>query len=186
MEFKSLEKWRVQKELCMSEERLDLAIKRMIKRHPLEDWVQEKVASNGELVTYLKLEFVNWLKEVYYRKEFYLDAEISFFKKQINRLENELNIGHYDFIKGNLTVQEASKYFNKTSSAIYMALTRLRRITNIELSYLDDGKVIISKEAMTWLSENYFRKAYLQDLELYKLALQKYKRELYEHSKQQA
>lgn len=184
MEFKSLEKWRVQKELCISEDRLDLAIKRMTKRHPLEEWVQEKVASNGELVTYLKLEFVNWLKEVYYQKEFYLDAEIRFFKKQINRLEDELNIEHNDFIKGELSVEEASKHFNKTPSAIYMALTRLRRTTNIELHYLDDGKIIIPKEAFVWLSEHYFRKAYLQDLELYKLSLQKYKRKLYEQSKQ--
>lgn len=41
--------------------------------------------------------------------------------------------------------------------------------------YIRDGKVMISKEGVKWLNENYFREQYLKELELYKLELQKEK-----------
>lgn len=47
---------------------------------------------------------------------------------------------------------------------------------NQSFKYLKDGKVIISKEGVKWLSENYFRKDYLKKLEFYKLELQNVKR----------
>ena len=49
--------------------------------------------------------------------------------------------------------------------------------------YNKDGKVMISKEGVKWLTENYFRKAYLKELELYKISLQKEKKKLYERSR---
>ena len=48
----------------------------------MEDWIYLRVAGNGDVIEYLKLEFVYWLKEVYFNKEkFYLDLEIEFFDK---------------------------------------------------------------------------------------------------------
>ena len=35
----------------------------------MEDWIYLRVAGNGEVIEYLKLEFVYWLKEVYFNKE---------------------------------------------------------------------------------------------------------------------
>ena len=43
MEFKQLEKWRVQKELKLSEKQINKAIKVMIRRHPFEKWINKLV-----------------------------------------------------------------------------------------------------------------------------------------------
>lgn len=98
MEFKSMEKWRVLKNFNLNDKQFKKIEKKMIKRHPLEFWIDERIAQNGRKVVYIKLEFVEWLKEVYFNKDkYYLDAEIKFFEKQVFRLENELNIEHYEF-----------------------------------------------------------------------------------------
>ena len=55
MEFKSLEKWRVQKNFSLTEEQLDLAIKRMIKRHPSEYWVINRIAKMEKKFVILNL-----------------------------------------------------------------------------------------------------------------------------------
>ena len=181
MEFKSQEKWRVQSKLSLTEKQLDLAIRRMIKRHPYENWIHERIESNGAKIVYLKLEFVSWLNEVYFNKsKYYLDAEINFFKNQVVRLENELNIPHKEFEYRAMTVRELCDYFDKKLSAIYKSIKKLSQDTSISKNYLDDGRVIIPSEGVKWLSECYFRKDYLKDLELYKLELQKQKRKLYE------
>ena len=80
MKFKSMEKWRVMQMYNMSERQYKRLEARIIKRHLNEDWIIKYLASNGEWVTYLKLELVEWLKNVYFNREkFYLDAEIDFF-----------------------------------------------------------------------------------------------------------
>ena len=112
MEFKLQEKWRVEQELSLSSSQMDKAIHKMIKRHPLESWVQVKYSLNGEKIIYLRLEFVNWLKEVYLkRKPYYLDLEIKFFKKQIRRLEKELNISPREIEYKDLTIKELCSFF---------------------------------------------------------------------------
>lgn len=180
MEFKLLDKYRVQSNLYITEKQLDLAIKRMEKRHPLENWVIKYIANNGQKVCYIKLEFYEWLKEVYFnRDEYYLDTEIRFFEKQIFRLEEELKISHKDFSYNRMTVRELCNYFNKSINAMYMALGRMRKNGKIQTDYLEDGRVIVSNEGVKWLAKNYFRKPYLKDLELYKLELQKHKIKLY-------
>lgn len=114
MEFKLQEKWRVEQELSLSSSQMDKAIHKMIKRHPLESWVQVKYSLNGEKIIYLRLEFVNWLKEVYLkRKPYYLDLEIKFFKKQISRLEKELNISPREIEYKDLTIKELCSFFLK-------------------------------------------------------------------------
>ena len=68
MEFKSQEKWRVQQKFNLSDEQFENVIKKMKRRHPLESWVQKRIATNGERVVYIKLEFVEWLSEVYFNE----------------------------------------------------------------------------------------------------------------------
>lgn len=179
MEFKIQEKWRVQKRFSITEKEMDLAIKRMIKRHPLEDWIEIRYAVNGEKNIYLKQEFVCWLEEVYFNEKYYLDVDIEFFRKQIFRLENELNISHKEFKYETMTIRELCNYFNKSIGTIYVAINRMRKNINITNIYLDDGRVMIPESGVKWLNENYFRESYLKDLEVYKLELQKRKMKIY-------
>lgn len=185
MEFKSLEKWRVQQMFNLSEEQFENVIKKMKRRHPLEVWIYERIASNGEKVVYIKLECVEWLRDVYFNSDiFYLDAEIDFFKKQILRLEKELDIPHSEMEYKDTSLFDLREYFNKSKNTIGVAINRMEKRNFISYKYTKDGKAMISKEGVRWLTENYFRKAYLKNLELYKLNLQKEKRKLYEISKQ--
>ena len=186
MEFKSMEKWRIQQKFNLNDEQFENVVKKMKRRHPLECWIHKRIASNGERVVYIKLECVEWLSDVYFNdKKFYLDADIEFFQKQILRLESELNIPHYEFEYNDISLYDMRKYFNRSKAAIGMAVQRMERRNSISFKYIKDGKVMISKEGVKWLTENYFRKAYLKDLELYKLTLQKEKKKLYEQSRRQ-
>lgn len=186
MEFKSQEKWRVQQKFNLSNEQFENVIKKMKRRHPLESWIHKRIASNGERVVYIKLECVEWLANVYFNEEkFYLDADIDFFKKQILRLENELNIPHYEFEYKDISLYDLRNYFGKTKNTIGVAINRMEKRNSTSYKYIKDGKVMISKEGVKWLTENYFRKAYLKDLELYKLTLQKEKRKIYGQSRRQ-
>ena len=122
--------------------------------------------------------------EVYFNSsKFYLDADIEFFQKQILRLENELKIPSYKFEYYDMSLYDLREYFNRTKAAIGMAVQRMERRNTISYKYIKDGKVMISKEGVKWLTENYFRKAYLKELELYKLKLQKEKKKRYEQSR---
>lgn len=177
MEFKSMEKWRVKQKFNMSERQYQRLVKRIDKRHPNERWISEYIAQNGERVVYLKLEFVEWIEEVYFNNNiFYLDAEIYFFRKQILRLENELYFTHNEFEYEDISLKDLRGYFNKSKSTIGVAVNRMEKRTNKSFKFIKDGRVIISKEGVKWLSENYFRKDYLKKLEFYKLELQNVKR----------
>ena len=180
MEFKSMQKWRVQQDLNISDSKYKRIERTVIKRHFNEDWIDEHLANNGKLVTYLKLEFVEWIKDVYFNKEkFYLDAEIEFFKKQIKRLENELNVPHYEFEYDDLSLKDLRKYFYKSKNTIGVAINKMEKRTKKSFKYVKDGKVIINKNGVKWLSEKYFRKNYLKQLEFYKFQLQNLKRKKY-------
>lgn len=177
MEFKSMEKWRVMQMYNMSERQYKRLEARIIKRHLNEDWIIKYLASNGEWVTYLKLELVEWLKNVYFNREkFYLDAEIDFFKKQILRLEDELNFSHSEFEYEDIVLKDLREYFNKSKNVIGVAVNRMEKRNDKSFKYIKDGKVMINKEGVKWLSEKYFRKKYLSQLEFYKLELQNVKR----------
>lgn len=177
MEFKSMEKWRVLQKFNMSEKQYKRLVKRLERRHPNERWIDEHFAQNGERVVYLKLELVEWIEEVYLNNNlFYLDAEINFFKKQILRLEYELNFSHNEFEYKDISLYDLRSYFNRSKNVIGVAVNRMEKRNNQSFKYLKDGKVIISKEGVKWLSENYFRKDYLKKLEFYKLELQNVKR----------
>lgn len=177
MEFKSMEKWHVLQKFNMNERQYRRLVKRLERRHPNERWVDEHFAQNGERVVYLKLELVEWIEEVYFNSNlFYLDAEINFFRKQIIRLEEELNFPHNEFEYKDISLFDLRIYFNKSKNAIGVAVNRMEKRTNQSFKYSKDGKVIISKDGVKWLSENYFRKYYLRKLEFYKLELQNVKR----------
>ena len=178
MEFKLKMKWDVLREFKLTEEQFYNISKKMIKRHPYERWIIRKLAQNGERVVYVRVEYVEWLKEVYFSNKYYLDAEIEFFQKQVLRLEQELNISHYDFNYKDMSLVDLRKYFGKSKNAIGVAVNRMEKRNNKSYKYIKDGKVMISKEGVKWLNEKYFRKQYLKDLEFYKIELQKRKRQL--------
>ena len=178
MEFKLKMKWDVLREFKLTEEQFYNISKKMIKRHPYERWIIRKLAQNGERVVYVRLEYVEWLKEVYFSNKYYLDAEIEFFQKQVLRLEQELNISHYDFNYKDMSLVDLREYFGKSKNAIGVAVNRMEKRNNKSYKYIKDGKVMISKEGVKWLNEKYFRKQYLKDLEFYKIELQKRKRQL--------
>lgn len=178
MEFKLKMKWDVLREFKLTEEQFYNISKKMIKRHPYERWIIRKLAQNGERVVYVRVEYVEWLKEVYFSNKYYLDAEIEFFQKQVLRLEQELNISHYDFNYKDMSLVDLRKYFGKSKNAIGVAVNRMEKRNNKSYKYIKEGKVMISKEGVKWLNEKYFRKQYLKDLEFYKIELQKRKRQL--------
>lgn len=185
MEFKSMEKWRVQQKFNLNDEQFDNVVKKMKKRHPLESWIHKRIASNGERVVYIKLECVEWLSNVYFNKKYYLDSDIEFFQKQVQRLEKELNLPPYEFKYKDMSLYDLRDYFDRSKAAIGMAVQRMEKRNSVSYKYIKDGKVMISKEGVKWLTENYFRKAYLKELELYKLSLQKEKKKLYERSRRE-
>ena len=178
MEFKLKMKWDVLREFKLTEEQFYNISKKMIKRHPYERWIIRKLAQNGERVVYVRVEYVEWLKEVYFSDKYYLDAEIEFFQKQVLRLEQELNISHYDFNYNDMSLVDLRAYFGKSKNAIGVAVNRMEKRNNKSYKYIKDGKVMVSKEGVKWLNEKYFRKQYLKDLEFYKIELQKRKRQL--------
>ena len=178
MEFKLKMKWDVLREFKLTEEQFYNISKKMIKRHPYERWIIRKLAQNGERVVYVRVEYVEWLKEVYFSNKYYLDAEIEFFQKQVLRLEQELNISHYDFNYKDMSLVDLREYFGKSKNAIGVAVNRMEKRNNKSYKYIKEGKVMISKEGVKWLNEKYFRKQYLKDLEFYKIELQKRKRQL--------
>lgn len=179
MDFQSMEKWRVQKRFGINDSQYEKIVKRVVKRHPNEYWIYKKIALNGEKVEYLKLEFVEWLDDVYFNKDkYYLDAEIDFFRKQVVRLENDLNFPHNKFEYKDISLKGLRQYFGKSKNAIGVAVNRMEKRNEKSFKYIEDGKVMISNEGVKWLSENYFRKEYLKKLEYYKLELQNVKRKL--------
>lgn len=178
MEFKLKMKWDVLREFKLTEEQFYNISKKMIKRHPYERWIIRKLAQNGERVVYVRVEYVEWLKEVYFSNKYYLDAEIEFFQKQVLRLEQELNISHYDFNYNDMSLVDLREYFGKSKNAIGVAVNRMEKRNSKSYKYIKDGKVMVSKEGVKWLNEKYFRKQYLKDLEFYKIELQKRKRQL--------
>ena len=77
MNKKFQDRWYVERELKLTPKRLDRAIKIMRKRHPAENWIYVREPNNNQRTEYCSLEFVEWIKEVYLRKDkYYLDLEI--------------------------------------------------------------------------------------------------------------
>jgi len=178
MDSKMQDKWNVQKKFSKTEKQLDRAIKKMEQRHPLEDWIITRISAAEDPITYLKLEAVQWLEEVYYNSSgFYLDLEINFFEKQIARLETELNLIHQKEKYSEASANELMIRFNKNKNAILKGVQNMTGKLGGDEKHYQGKEVIVSAIGVEWLDKNYFRKNYLKNLELYKLELQRIKKE---------
>ena len=165
MEFKWQDNYYTLRKYNLTYDDLKKIIKKVYKRHPLETWL------------YLNMEFVEYLEEVYFNKNgYYLDLEITFFEKQILRLEKELNLKHSEIHYEDVSLYDLRKYFGKSKNVIGVATHRMQQHFSYPLKYIKERKTYVRAEGVKWLNEKYFRKSYLEELENYKLALQKAKK----------
>lgn len=162
----------------ISKDKLNYINRRMRKRHPHEDWLVPRIDPRGDIVYYLRLEYYYWLEEVYFnRNGFHLDREITFFKKQIERLETELNIIPIEKEYPSCTVEELCFLFGKSRISILKGIQRMQERNIHNFKDFSNHHLVITNDGVKWLAENYFRKDYLYDLQEYKLQLQKMKKE---------
>lgn len=164
MAKKYQDKYYVLKELSITENQLERAVRVVKKRHPLEtNWIIVRRASNGQSTIYYCTEFIDWLKEVYFFNEgYYLDLEIKFYKKLIDSLnpkfEEELQYK-------DMSVQGLMSYFNKDYQNIRVAIHRMNKNYKSNLKYYMNDDLIIKAEGVKWINEKYYRKSYLKYLE---------------------
>lgn len=120
-----------------------------------------------DLIILFNLEFVDWLKKVYFNKDgFFLDREIHFLNAIILDMENELGIFHYEKVYLCLNVKELKEYFKKSNSSILKAIERMNK--KIDCKFYKDGKLYITFTGVKWLDQRYYRKSYLEELLEYK------------------
>lgn len=142
----------VERKLGVSEKQLNHAIKVMEKYHYFENWIWYRLGPTNDLIVLFNLEFVNWLKEVYFNKNgFFLDREIRFLNAKIKDLENDLGIFHYGKIYSYLNVKELQEYFEKSNSSILKAIERMNR--KIYCKCYKDGKLYITPTEVKWLED---------------------------------
>lgn len=152
----------------------------MAKRHILEDWFFVRSANNNQKTMYISNEGLDWLKEVYFKKDiYYLDLDITFFENIIKNQEQKLDIDHKIKKYRDMSITDLMKKFNKSRMAIDTAVSRMTKRTGINYKYIIDDEVIIKAEGVRWLYEKYFRLAYLEELENYKLELDQKLKQLY-------
>lgn len=152
----------------------------MTKRHILEDWFFVRSANNNQKTMYISNEGLDWLKEVYFNKDgYYLDLEITFFENIIKNQEQKLDIDHKSKKYQDMSITDLMKQFRKSRTSIDTAVSRMIKRTGINYKYIIDDEVIIKKEGVKWLYEKYFRLAYLEELENYKLELDQKLKQLY-------
>ena len=166
------------KKLSITEAQLDRAIFIIKKRHKKENWIIIRKSKNGEVIIYLKLECVIWLEEVHFNTlGFWLEREISFYQKQILRLENELGLSPKEEAYDCCSTGELQKIFKKSKNSIFKAIQRMTERADNSFKIYKNNHVLITPEGVKWLREKYFRKDYLRYLEDYKLELQRIKME---------
>jgi len=160
------DRWYVEKELNLTSRQLDRAIKKMQKRHPTENWIYVREPNNNQRTEYCSLEFVEWLKDVYLRKDkYYLDLEIAFYEKQIKRLEDALNISHNEIKYSDMTKKEMMEFFDKDVNNIEVAISKMCKRYRSDMKYVVDGIIFIKAEGVKYINEKYYRKSYLKYLE---------------------
>lgn len=152
----------------------------MVKRHILEDWFFVRSANNNQKTMYISNEGLDWLKEVYFKKDsYYLDLDIAFFENIIKNQEQKLDIDHKIKKYQDMSITDLMYQFHKSRMAIDTAVSRMTKRTGINYKYIIDDEVIIKEEGVKWLYEKYFRLAYLEELENYKLELDQKLKQLY-------
>lgn len=162
------------KQLEVSEKEIDIAIKNMVRRHPFENWMYVRNASNNQKTTYISNEGIEWLKQVYFnRNKFYLDLDILFFENLVKILEEKNNLPHKNKVYDDMNIKSLMSLFNKSRIALDTAISRMNKRTGKDYKEIIDGEVIIKSDGVKWLYEKYFRLAYLEELENYKLELER-------------
>lgn len=159
----------VLKDLSVSEKRLDRAIHVMKKRHPLElDWIYVRNALNGQTTIYYHVEFITWLKEVYFANGYYLDLEIKLYKKLLKQHNPDYED---DIVYEDMSVVDLMVFFGQDDYNIRIAVCRMNKRYRNDLKYYIDGRLYIKAEGVKWLNEKYYRKRYLKYLEYQKQKL---------------
>ncbi len=146
------------------------AISVMIHKHPSCRWKAEKVRSKYHFILY---EGYLWLIYVYFQSEkSQIDADINFFELRIKEYEKLLNIDSKSFWNRDMPLLDLENYFGRKQDTINRAITKICK-ENLEntFKYYDNDKIIISREGIEWLCKNYFKRKYLQLLEIYKMKL---------------
>lgn len=166
MSKKFQDRWYVEKELNLTTKQLDRIIQKMQQRHPAENWIYVREPNNNQRTEYCSLEFVEWIKEVYLRKDkYYLDLEIDFYEKLIRKLEDALNISHNEIDYSDMSKKEMMEFFNKNLKSIDMAISKMGERYKKNLKYVEDGIIFIKAEGVKYINEKYYRKSYLKYLE---------------------
>ena len=166
MSKKFQDRWYVEKELNLTSKQLDRIIQKMQQRHPAENWIYVREPNNNQRTEYCSLEFVEWIKEVYLRKDkYYLDLEISFYEKVIRKLEEALNISHSEIKYSDMSKHEMAEFFNKDLNSIDVAISKMCKQYKNDLKYVEDGIIFIKAEGVKYINEKYYRKSYLKYLE---------------------
>lgn len=173
MAKKYQDKCDVEKELNLTTKQLDKAERRMLEKHPLEDWIYVRNASNGETTIYYDRQFIKWIKEVYLiRNKYYLDLEIDFYERLIKEIVSEKNIDYHPIEYKDMDAKEMMDYFEKDYKNIKVAIHKMHNTFNSNLKYYKDGSLIIKAEGIKWINEKYYRISYLKYLEKLKLSLE--------------
>lgn len=160
----------VERKLGATKEQLNRAIKVMEKYHYFENWIWYRLGPTNDLIVLFNLEFVSWLKEVYFnRNGFFLDREIHFLNARILDMESKLGISHLEKAYPYLNVKELQEYFGKSSSSILKAIERMNR--KIDCKCYRKGNLYITPTGVKWLYQNYYRKSYFKELLDYKQKL---------------
>ncbi len=149
---------------------LKKAIYVMIKKHPTCRWRSEKITSRKY---YILIEGYAWLLDVYFQKEkTLLDADIDFFEDRIKQYEDLLEIEHKEnWWNDGMNIKQLCKYFNRKDITVRKAIKKMCDSGMNQYRTYIDGKVVICKEGIEWLTKNIFKNKYLELLEKYKMKL---------------
>lgn len=173
MSKKYQRKYNVGIELNMSNRQLDRAEKKILERHPLENWIYIRNAQNGQTTVYYDIQFINWIKEVYLiHDKYYLDLEISFYEKLIHEIVKDNDIEYNSIEYHDMNIKELMKYFNKDYKSIQLAISKMSKEYKPNLKSYLNNNIIIKAEGVKWINEKYYRKSYLEYLERTKLSLE--------------
>lgn len=163
--------------LGIDENKMRKALDVMCRRRGNEGWIQKTKTKSGQSITYLYLEGIVWIEEVYFRDcGNYIDAEIQFELKQIARLQEELQ--RYDSIQitVDLSHLQLQQLLRKSKQSISNAIKKMIASGMEDYKLNRDGVVIITASGINWLLCHYYKKEYLNMLTNYKHALQAEKR----------
>lgn len=149
---------------------LKKAIYVMIEKHPTCRWRSEKITSRKY---YILIEGYAWLLDVYFQKEkTLLDADIDFFEDRIKQYVDLLEIEHKEnWWNDEMNIKQLCKYFNRKDITVRKAIKKMCDSGMNQYRTYIDGKVVICKEGIEWLTKNIFKNKYLELLEKYKMEL---------------